>query len=412
MCRKVRCKYCQKWTWDGCGLHIKQIMKNINFYDKCRCFLYPPPLPAFQCRWGDDIIDDIFKVCQHTLRVKNDVRSKLAQAFHSNKISGFKYMTIYNFISKDLTFHQRRNFLTYYGWTLLNQIVRRDRRAEYREGVSRLNIKEHEEWVSQLERIVIYGIQSFDKYLDLLKIIGVHPETSFNLSFVKLRNIKLNKRFTNWFTPCQTFNNLVYSSLKTAETPEEIQTGKALLNQFIPIFYSYLGIKFDVRYSGNIILNNDNRDVVINKTIPLPKIPTKWKWNPEFIEKLYNHYQAAKCIYQIEWFFLSDTMLKHHDLLIYHLSCHLINIISKEQLVNLFKNPNENKFIKLLTDDIFFNLRGRCQNELIKHKYNWSPGEFCRYMDKNRFVMIDLIVRSIRHDGNIDMCYIISRFPK
>ena len=37
MCYKVKCKKCQKWTWDGCGNHISTALKGIPGKDLCKC---------------------------------------------------------------------------------------------------------------------------------------------------------------------------------------------------------------------------------------------------------------------------------------------------------------------------------------------------------------------------------------
>ena len=29
MCRRVECNTCKKWTWAGCGMHIKQALAGI-----------------------------------------------------------------------------------------------------------------------------------------------------------------------------------------------------------------------------------------------------------------------------------------------------------------------------------------------------------------------------------------------
>lgn len=37
MCRKVECTKCGKWTWTGCGKHIKQALEGIPKNQLCTC---------------------------------------------------------------------------------------------------------------------------------------------------------------------------------------------------------------------------------------------------------------------------------------------------------------------------------------------------------------------------------------
>ena len=37
MCQKTICKKCGKWTWKGCGQHIREALKGISKRDLCKC---------------------------------------------------------------------------------------------------------------------------------------------------------------------------------------------------------------------------------------------------------------------------------------------------------------------------------------------------------------------------------------
>ena len=37
MCYKMKCQKCKKWTWAGCGNHIKSALKGIPDKDLCKC---------------------------------------------------------------------------------------------------------------------------------------------------------------------------------------------------------------------------------------------------------------------------------------------------------------------------------------------------------------------------------------
>lgn len=37
MCRKIKCPKCSKWTWAGCGKHIKQALIGIPASQICKC---------------------------------------------------------------------------------------------------------------------------------------------------------------------------------------------------------------------------------------------------------------------------------------------------------------------------------------------------------------------------------------
>ena len=37
MCYPVQCPACQKTTWDGCGMHVDDVMANVPAEAKCEC---------------------------------------------------------------------------------------------------------------------------------------------------------------------------------------------------------------------------------------------------------------------------------------------------------------------------------------------------------------------------------------
>ena len=37
MCWLVKCGKCSKTTWNGCGKHVDQIMKNVPKMEQCSC---------------------------------------------------------------------------------------------------------------------------------------------------------------------------------------------------------------------------------------------------------------------------------------------------------------------------------------------------------------------------------------
>ena len=37
MCYQVKCKECNKITWNGCGKHIEKVMKDVPDDKKCKC---------------------------------------------------------------------------------------------------------------------------------------------------------------------------------------------------------------------------------------------------------------------------------------------------------------------------------------------------------------------------------------
>ncbi|KAI0790023.1 hypothetical protein C8Q75DRAFT_763643 [Abortiporus biennis] len=36
-CFKVKCDKCGKTTWEGCGMHVQTVMKDVKDEDKCQC---------------------------------------------------------------------------------------------------------------------------------------------------------------------------------------------------------------------------------------------------------------------------------------------------------------------------------------------------------------------------------------
>lgn len=37
MCSRVRCWNCKKYTWSGCGQHVKQVMAGVPKDERCTC---------------------------------------------------------------------------------------------------------------------------------------------------------------------------------------------------------------------------------------------------------------------------------------------------------------------------------------------------------------------------------------
>lgn len=37
MCRKVVCPTCKKTTWQGCGQHVNEVMKDVPPEQRCQC---------------------------------------------------------------------------------------------------------------------------------------------------------------------------------------------------------------------------------------------------------------------------------------------------------------------------------------------------------------------------------------
>ncbi len=37
MCYPVPCGKCGKTTWDGCGLHVDEVMANVPAAERCTC---------------------------------------------------------------------------------------------------------------------------------------------------------------------------------------------------------------------------------------------------------------------------------------------------------------------------------------------------------------------------------------
>lgn len=37
MCSKATCRKCGKTTWAGCGMHVKQVMRNVPADKQCTC---------------------------------------------------------------------------------------------------------------------------------------------------------------------------------------------------------------------------------------------------------------------------------------------------------------------------------------------------------------------------------------
>lgn len=37
MCSKATCRKCGKTTWAGCGMHVKQVMRNVPSDKQCTC---------------------------------------------------------------------------------------------------------------------------------------------------------------------------------------------------------------------------------------------------------------------------------------------------------------------------------------------------------------------------------------
>ena len=37
MCKKIICRKCRKYTWTGCGKHIKQALKGVPVNQICKC---------------------------------------------------------------------------------------------------------------------------------------------------------------------------------------------------------------------------------------------------------------------------------------------------------------------------------------------------------------------------------------
>lgn len=37
MCSPATCRTCGKTTWSGCGMHVKQVMKNVPAAQQCTC---------------------------------------------------------------------------------------------------------------------------------------------------------------------------------------------------------------------------------------------------------------------------------------------------------------------------------------------------------------------------------------
>lgn len=37
MCHRVQCAVCGKASWEGCGLHVEQVLKGVAEADRCHC---------------------------------------------------------------------------------------------------------------------------------------------------------------------------------------------------------------------------------------------------------------------------------------------------------------------------------------------------------------------------------------
>lgn len=37
MCSKATCRKCGKTTWAGCGMHVRQVMRNVPADKQCTC---------------------------------------------------------------------------------------------------------------------------------------------------------------------------------------------------------------------------------------------------------------------------------------------------------------------------------------------------------------------------------------
>lgn len=487
MCRKIECSECHKWTWQGCGLHIKKIFHNVKEEDRCKCRLCPAPFPDFELKWGPNIPLEFFRIVEYPENKIPYLLSKFAQAFIQHKISGFNYMTFYRITQKYLSFQQRKNFLTYYGWTLLNQIIHQDIRNKYQSEIDKMDLETQEEWVKEMSKIVIYGIRSFHDYKKLLLQIHINLSDFSNSkthldninrcrnnptssktqvddvnnfrnelnrkSFIDNTNIfnyiqeiiihhqdKINPEFDHWFYSCQTFHNLMYSLLKTCQTNLEIQLAQTILKDYLLSFYNYLGIEvypfFLDNYHDDVILKNLDSETLHDEDngIPLPHLPGCWKWDPSFVKTMRCNYQAIALVHQIEWDFLHTFRLYHHYDLIMGFFNYYNQDVSKdkkiimekdkkkkifqdkEDLSKLFR-PNflrhypdfDHHYLVILRKDIYDNFVIRCKFLFQQHKHPWTFDKFTHYFENHPVEVVDIILRSIRHDGVIDLCYVISR---
>jgi hypothetical protein len=43
MCRKIRCEVCKKYTYEGCGRHVEEVLYNVPLEDRCdkKCVIPP-----------------------------------------------------------------------------------------------------------------------------------------------------------------------------------------------------------------------------------------------------------------------------------------------------------------------------------------------------------------------------------
>jgi hypothetical protein len=43
MCKKVRCDVCKKYTYEGCGRHVEEVLKDIPKEERCdgKCVHFP-----------------------------------------------------------------------------------------------------------------------------------------------------------------------------------------------------------------------------------------------------------------------------------------------------------------------------------------------------------------------------------
>jgi hypothetical protein len=43
MCKKITCDICKKPTWEGCGEHIEDALKDVPTPERCTCPRTPAP---------------------------------------------------------------------------------------------------------------------------------------------------------------------------------------------------------------------------------------------------------------------------------------------------------------------------------------------------------------------------------
>jgi hypothetical protein len=50
MCRQVTCRTCGGTTWDGCGMHAADVMRDVPTHQRCSCQTPTPPTRRFGLR--------------------------------------------------------------------------------------------------------------------------------------------------------------------------------------------------------------------------------------------------------------------------------------------------------------------------------------------------------------------------